>query len=380
MRIATIVGARPQFVKAAMISHELRRRRAAASGAPIEEFLVHTGQHFDREMSDVFFTQMELPEPDAHLGISGGSHGRMTGRMLETIEAVLLEQRPDWVVVHGDTNSTLAGALAAAKLGLPIAHVEAGLRSFNPRMPEEINRRLTDHASSLLFAPTDAAAANLRFEGIDGKRIVRTGDLMYDAMRLSRKAAAERDVHERLGLGPKGYVLATIHRAENTDDLERLRGVLAGLARLTDLAPAGADEVSIILPLHPRTRHALERHDMLDAVTSRIRLVAPVGYLDMLALERDALLVATDSGGVQKEAYFWGVPCITLRDETEWVELVEIGANRLVGADPERIAEGARAAIETAVPDKPLYGTGHAATEVLDELVARAPVTTVTTG
>lgn len=364
MQIATIVGARPQFIKAAVISRELRRRRQAGQSALASEVLIHTGQHFDANMSDVFFEQMSIPRPDFHLGIGGGPHGQMTGRMVEAIEGILLELKPVWVVVYGDTNSTLAGALAAVKLHIPVAHVEAGLRSFNRRMPEEVNRVLTDHAASLLFAPTDIAVANLRNEGIDDRLIARVGDVMYDAMIVYRqKAQAESRVLTELGLKPKQFILATVHRAENTDDLERLTGIMNGLASLAALMP-------VVAPIHPRTRKALDDAPALQDITSRLRLIEPVGYLDMVQLEANAALIATDSGGVQKEAYFNLVPCITLRDETEWLELVEVGANTLVGADPKRIEKAGREALGSTVSDIQLYGDGHAGADIIDRLLA----------
>ena len=359
MHVVTIVGARPQFVKAAVVSRAL-----AAAGGSVRERIVHTGQHFDDNMSDVFFREMGIPRPAVSLGIGGGAHGQMTGRMLEAIEQVLVADRPDWVLVYGDTNSTLAGALAAAKLHIPVAHVEAGLRSFNRRMPEEVNRVLTDHVSALLLAPTATAVANLAREGIEGGAVRQVGDVMFDAM-LHYRALAEGSsrILAELALDPGGYVLATVHRAENTDDPARLAGVLAGLAALSEVAP-------VVLPLHPRTRKLLAADGRLGSLPGRIRVIDPVGYLDMVMLEAHAGLIATDSGGVQKEAFFCGVPCITLRDETEWVELVECGANVLVGADAARIAAEGKARFGRAVPREPLYGCGDAGARVADALAA----------
>jgi UDP-GlcNAc3NAcA epimerase len=289
----------------------------------------------------------------------------MTGRMLEQIERLLLEEPPDAVLVYGDTNSTLAGALAAAKLQIPVAHVEAGLRSFNRRMPEEINRILTDHASALLFAPTAAAVDNLRREGTDPEKIALVGDVMYDAMLFHRRQAEERSrILEELGLRPKRYILATVHRAENTDDPARLRGVMDGLGRL-------AEAMDVVLPLHPRTLEALRSAGILEGVKGRMRVIEPVGYLDMVLLEASAALVATDSGGVQKEAYFHRVPCLTLREETEWVELLEVKANTLVGADPERIARCGRQALGSRIEDRELYGNGRASEAVVEKLASR---------
>lgn len=360
MRIVTIVGARPQFVKVAAVSRVLRRE------AGVREVLVHTGQHFDANMSDVFFADLQIPPPDHHLGVAGGGHGAQTGRMLEAVERVLVDEAPDRVLVYGDTNSTLAGTLAAVKLHVPVAHVEAGLRSFNRRMPEEINRVLTDHASDLLFAPTSTAVENLRREGIHDGRVHLVGDVMYDAaLAYGERADRESRVLATLGLQPGGYVLATVHRAENTDDPARLEAVFRGLA-------AVAEQVPVVLPLHPRTAGALDRLG-LRAASDRLRLVEPLGYLDMVMLEKNARLVATDSGGVQKEAYFYRVPCVTLRDETEWVELVEAGWNRLVPPlSAEAVAEGVRAALGTRGREGDLYGDGTAAARVVSVLLASA--------
>ena len=300
MRIVTVVGARPQFVKAAVVSRALRQ----VGG--VEEILVHTGQHYDANMSDVFFRELDVPTPDHHLGIGGGSHGAQTGQMLAALEGVLASARPDWMLVYGDTNSTLAGALAAAKLLVRIAHVEAGLRSFNRSMPEEVNRVLTDHVSDLLFAPTEAAVANLAREGIAGSGVRLVGDVMYDvALHFADRAHGHSRVLDRLGLLAGGYVLATVHRPANTDNPDRLRAIFAGLGEV-------AAEVPVVLPLHPRTRAAAERAGLPDAVGG-LTLTEPVGYLDMLTLERNACVVVTDSGGVQKEAFFSRVPCVTLR-------------------------------------------------------------------
>ena len=313
MKVLTIVGARPQFIKAAVVSKALRGTPGA------REVLVHTGQHYDDNMSAIFFAELEIPEPDYHLGIGSGSHGAQTGRMLEAIEQVLLQEKPDWVLVYGDTNSTLAGALAAVKLHIPVAHVEAGLRAFNRQMPEEINRVLADHASDLLFAPTELAAENLRREGIPEVRIHQVGDVMCDAaLFYAAKAEAESRILEKLGLKSKKYILATVHRAENTDDPSRLRAIFGGLMQT-------AADWPVVLPLHPRTRNALTREGLLSDVERALCVIPPVGYLDMVLLEKRARLVATDSGGVPKESYFYGVSSVILRKETEWVELVEMG-------------------------------------------------------
>jgi UDP-GlcNAc3NAcA epimerase len=357
MRVITIVGARPQFVKAAVVSRAL-----AAVDRSVDERIVHTGQHFDDNMSDVFFREMDIPRPAVSLGIGGGPHGQMTGRMLESIEQVLVADRPDWVLVYGDTNSTLAGALAAAKLHVPVAHVEAGLRSFNRRMPEEVNRVLTDHVSSLLFAPTAAAVSNLIAEGIPCDMVRQVGDVMFDAMRHYRaRAEVCSNVLSRLQLDPRGYVLATVHRAENTDDPSRMAAILSGLGALSEVAP-------VILPMHPRTRKLLATDGRLGSLPGRIRVIDPVGYLDMVMLESHAGLIATDSGGVQKEAFWCGAPCITLRDETEWVELVECGANVLVGADAGRIASEGWARFGGRVQRESFYGHGDAGARVAEAL------------
>jgi UDP-GlcNAc3NAcA epimerase len=328
------------------------------------EILVHTGQHYDDNMSEVFFREMEIPPAERNLGIGSGSHGAQTGRMLEALEAAIVAERPDWVLVYGDTNSTLAGTLAAVKLHVPVAHVEAGLRSFNRAMPEEANRVATDHLADLLLAPTELAMHNLAREGL-AKRAVRTGDVMYDVMlRFADRAARESTVLARLGLEPGGYVLATIHRAENTDERARLRAIFDGLAALSRRLP-------VVVPLHPRTRKMLA--DAGFAAPAALKLAEPVGYLDMVQLERAARLVATDSGGVQKEAYFHRVPCVTLRTETEWVELVEAGWNRLlVPQSATAVEAGLAAALESAPPAwKPLYGDGASAAAIVAALRGR---------
>lgn len=364
MHIVTVVGARPQFIKVAAVSRVLR-------GTPgVRETLLHTEQHYDANLSDIFFDELEIPPPDYRLGIRSGSHGAQTGRMLEAIETVLLDEKPDWVLVYGDTNSTLAGAVAAAKLHIPVAHVEAGLRSFNRRMPEEINRILTDHCSDLLFAPTDAAVANLEREGVAAGRVHCVGDVMYDAsVYFGAKAERTSVIREELNLEPQGYVLATIHRAENTDDSGRLRAIAAGLA-------AVARQVPVVLPLHPRTRAALQREGIYETYAASLRMVDPVGYLDMTMLEKSARLIVTDSGGVQKESFFHGVPCVTLRDETEWVELVEAGWNCLAPpGSSQAVAECILDALHTArsAEERPsLYGGGRAAERIVGLLRAQA--------
>ena len=309
MKILTIVGARPQFIKAATVS------RAVAKSDEVTEVIVHTGQHFDKNMSDVFFEEMQIPKPDYHLHINSLSHGAMTGRMLEAIETVLLKEKPDWVLVYGDTNSTLAGALAATKLHIPLAHVEAGLRSFNMKMPEEINRILTDRMSTILFCPTSTAIQNLENEGF-GKlenQVERVGDVMYDAALFYADKSRKPEFEV-----PQKFILATCHRAENTDAPEKLANIIDGLNKIHQDTP-------IILPLHPRTRNYIAKYGLKP----EFQMVNPVGYLEMVYLLQNCSMVMTDSGGLQKEAFFFGKPCITLRDETEWVELVEHGVNYL---------------------------------------------------
>lgn len=317
-KILTIVGARPQFVKAAVVSRLLR------ANSNFQEVLLHTGQHYDANMSEVFFNELEIPKPEYHLNIGSGQHGRQTGEMLMAIEEVLLKEKPDWVLIYGDTNSTLAGALAAAKLHIPIAHVEAGLRSFNRKMPEEINRIVADQLADLLLVPTQQGRINLLNEGVAEARIHQVGDVMFDAaLYYGAKADSSSTILNTLHLRAKHYVLATVHRAENTDNKARLQAIFYGLNRL-------AQEVPVVFPVHPRTRKMLKSYGLLENLATDFYLIEPVGFLDMLMLEKNASVIATDSGGVQKEAFFYQVPCITLRDETEWTELVELGWNKLV--------------------------------------------------
>lgn len=359
-KILTVLGARPQFIKASVVS------QAIADTGGLQEIVAHTGQHFDANMSEVFFSELAMAEPRYNLGIHGGLHGAMTGQMLAGIEDILLQEKPHAVLVYGDTNSTLAGALAAAKLHVPVAHVEAGLRSFNMRMPEEINRILTDRISDWLFAPTEGAAAHLRYEGVDEERILNVGDVMYDvALHFGGRVQAQGGTLERLGLAPGGYALATIHRAENTDDALRLAAIVGALRQL-------AGKMPVVCPLHPRTKGALQRQGLLSGLEAGgVRLIEPVGYLDMTRLEKYAALIATDSGGVQKEAYFHRVPCVTLRDETEWTELVAAGWNRLAPPDD---ADGIMAVVERALgsrgQDVSPYGDGDAAAKIAARLAA----------
>ncbi len=344
MKIFTVVGARPQFVKAAPLSKAL-----AEAGA--EEVLVHTGQHFDGDMSDIFFSELAIPTPKHNLGISGGTHGAMTGAMLEGIESKLIAESADAVVVYGDTNSTLAGALAAAKIHVPVVHIEAGLRSYNRKMPEEINRVIADQLSEVLLCPSRQAVENLKSEGI-ADNVYDVGDVMADVNRMVVQGLPPRpEVLEELALEPGGYLLLTLHRAENTDDPARLEGIVRALGQL---------ETPIVFPIHPRSRMALERCGLV--LGEHVRCISPVGYGKMMALLKHCRLVMTDSGGLQKEAYWLARPCVTLRDETEWTELVDCGWNKLTGADTEAIVSAATSF--EAPADRPdLYGDGHAAAE-----------------
>jgi UDP-GlcNAc3NAcA epimerase len=354
MKIITVVGARPQFVKAAVVSRELKKH------STVNELIIHTGQHHDANMSDVFFDEMDIPKPAFHLGIHGLGHGAMTGQMLEGIERILIEEKPDFVLVYGDTNSTLAGALAASKLLIPVAHVEAGLRSFNMAMPEEQNRILTDRLSSMLFCPTQTAIDNLSKEGypFSNNRLILSGDVMQDAaMFYAENSEARSTVFKMLGL--HDFVLCTLHRAENTNDLTRLQSIINALEKINT-------EQKVVLPLHPRTQKIMK-----DAgIKTNLTIIDPVGYFDMLELLKHCKLVMTDSGGLQKEAFFFQKFCITLRDETEWVELVNGGFNLLAGADEDKILHAHYAAL-TAQCDfnVDLYGGGQAATRIVNEII-----------
>ena len=374
MKIAAIVGARPQFIKLAPFVKEAGRH-------PVTQIIVHTGQHYDYAMSQVFFDQLGIPAPDCHLGVGSGLHGRQTGEMLQKVERVLSDLEPDWAVVFGDTNSTLAGALAAVKLHIPVAHVEAGLRSHNRSMPEEINRIVTDHVSSLLFCPTETAVRNLAKEGFEniaegGKPVSRAfvpdrydlrkplvinaGDIMCDALLLCLEIAEKTSpVLADNGLSPKDYHLATIHRAENTDSPNHLRSIFGALAEISHLKP-------VVVPLHPRTRKAMEE---LRIPSAGLKIIEPVGYFDMLMLEKSAARIFTDSGGVQKEAFLLGVPCVTLREETEWVETVESGWNILAGPDKNSIVEAA-ARDMAAKKASSCYGTGRAS-EIMTQSILK---------
>ena len=356
MKILTIIGARPQFVKAAAVSREI------ASRPELQEIIVHTGQHFDANMSDIFFEEMHIPKPNYFLNVNSLSHGAMTGKMLEKIEELLVIDKPDLVMVYGDTNSTLAGALAAKKLHIKVIHIEAGLRSYNMRMPEEINRILTDRVSDILCCPTEQALLNLKNEGFTSFpcKIVKTGDVMQDAaMFYQRNAVANSSIMNRLKFKGKPFVLCTIHRAENTDDLTRLTSIFAALNSI-------AAEKEVILPLHPRTMKIIRDQNLKLDFTP----IDPVGYLDMIMLLQHATLVLTDSGGLQKEAFFFRKPCVTLRDETEWVELLNHGCNQLAGSDTESILSAYHTMLGgTFNFDIDLYGNGRASKNVVESLL-----------
>jgi UDP-N-acetylglucosamine 2-epimerase len=323
MKIVTVVGARPQFIKAATLSRAIANHNSKPEYVAIEEKIVHTGQHYDPNMSDNFFEELDIPRPHYHLNIRSGSQGAQTGKMLEKIETVLQQERPDCLLVYGDTNSTLAGALAAAKLHIPVAHIEAGLRSFNRKMPEEVNRVLCDHVSNWLFCPTQSSVTNLEKEGIT-QGVEYVGDLMYDGMLYYQKKASQT-ILDSLSIKPNQYILSTIHRAENTDNPDRLKAILQSLGEAADAIG------TVILPLHPRTRKILS--EQIFPISDSIQVIEPAPYLETIALLQNARAIMTDSGGMQKEAFFLQTPCLTLRDETEWVETINCGSSKLVGAD-----------------------------------------------
>lgn len=359
IRIITIVGARPQFVKAAMLSRAISMRNK--EGMCFEEKLIHTGQHYDENMSRVFFHEMGILKPTWQLHCGNHTHGAMTGQMLMDIEKILIDNQPDYVLVYGDTNSTLAGALVASKLHIPVVHVEAGLRSFNKAMPEEINRILTDHVSSILCCPTQTAVQNLHKENIT-KGVYHVGDIMYDAALLFGKEAEQRStILQTLGLSPKEFLLCTVHRAENTDSQERLCQIAQAWTEI-------AASERIVIPLHPRTRIYLEKYNLLATLQQQpnILLTDPLGFLDMVMLERNARIILTDSGGIQKEAYFHKTPCITLREETEWTETIESGWNQLAGFHAKDIIK----CLSTSNDRKEIqeYGDGNTAQKILDLL------------
>ncbi|UJL46868.1 UDP-N-acetylglucosamine 2-epimerase (non-hydrolyzing) [Virgibacillus sp. NKC19-16] len=354
MKVLTVLGARPQFIKSCMLSKALKLN------TEINEIIVHTGQHYDDNLSNVFFKQLELPKPDYFLGIGSGTHGQQTGKMLSALEKIMTSVNPDIVLVYGDTNSTLAGGLAAAKLHIPVAHVESGLRSFNKKMPEEINRLITDHLSYCLFAPSQAAIENLRREGIV-KNVYLTGDIMHDAVRYFSSIALEKStILQDLSLSKRNYYLVTIHRAENTDDPKRLKSILEALQQL---------KIDVVLPLHPRTKSRINHFNLTDSITSpHIKIVEPLNYFDMLTIASQAERIVTDSGGLQKEAYMLGVPCITLRDETEWIETVETGWNHLAGTNTQEIVDSV---MKSQIPKKSpsIFGNGDTAQKIVNTLV-----------
>lgn len=350
MKILTVLGARPQFIKAAAFSRAIKKYEG------VEEIIIHTGQHYDQNMSDVFFTEMDIPLPKYKLQTGGKTHGAMTGQQLEKIEEIIFNEKPDLVLVYGDTNSTLAGALAATKLHIPIAHVEAGLRSFNKKMPEEINRILTDQVSDYLFVPSVGAKQNLLNEGGDEEKIFVVGDIMYDVSLYYKEKMVKPDWFDSLNL--TNFILCTIHRAENTDDETKLSNIFKGL---------GLSNKDIILPLHPRTVNKIKEHNINLPVN--IKIVEPVGYLEMVWLEVHSNLIVTDSGGVQKEAYFHGKHCVTLREETEWTELVEHKINKLTGSDSNLIVDAINENNENNIEIKNIYGAGNTSNLIVDILV-----------
>ena len=374
MKIVTIIGARPQFIKAAVVSREINSFNKNAPNQ-ISEILVHTGQHYDENMSQIFFDEMEIPRPNYNLAIGSGNHGQQTASMLTEIEKVLLTEKPDLVVVYGDTNSTIAGSLAASKLHIPIAHVEAGLRSYNRKMPEEINRILTDHCSSILLCPTQKAIDNLKDEGLPNSQLpnvelLHSGDVMNDAAIFYAKKANSQEWLAKNQLTSKKYFLATIHRAESTDNEEKLEKILKTLEKI------GKMHFPVVWPMHPRTKNFMKNSQKLSKwltkSSSGLKLISPLGYLDMVVAEKNSRLILTDSGGVQKEAFFHSVPCVTMRTETEWVELVESGWNKIVGLLPDSILKGFEEMFNKDISQlkKPdFYGSGTAGKRIVKAIV-----------
>ncbi|MCI7047832.1 UDP-N-acetylglucosamine 2-epimerase (non-hydrolyzing) [Helicobacter sp.] len=349
-KIVSIVGARPQFIKASVLSREIAKNK------DLQEIMIHAGQHYDAKMSKIFFDELEIPCPKYNLGIGGFSHGIMTAKMIEGIESILLEEKPDFVLVYGDTDSTLAGALASVKLHIPIIHVEAGLRSFNMQMPEEINRILTDRISKLLFVPTKRAMENLKKEGFENFdcKIIYSGDVMYDSALYYSNKAKKPNVNL-----PKDFILCTLHRAENTDNLEKIRNIFVALNKISS-------EIPVVIPLHPRTKNKLLQNNI---ATENIRFIEALGYLEMIWMLQNCVMVATDSGGLQKEAYYFKKFCMTLRDETEWVELLEAGYNCLVGSDEEKIYQVFKKMTDVSLNfDSMLYGNGKASQIILEAI------------
>lgn len=353
MKIITVIGARPQFIKAAPVSRALREQHT--------ELIIHTGQHYDSNMSEIFFEELNIPKPDYHLSVGSGGHGKQTGEMLAKIEEIVVNEQPDYVLVYGDTNSTLAGALVAAKLHVPVIHIEAGLRSFNKKMPEEVNRIMTDHVSEWLLCPTDTAVENLKNENIT-KGVLNIGDVMYDAVLYNRDLANEKsNILAEHELTAKGYHLITIHRAENTDSLEHMQSILAAFAEIDTMK---------VWPIHPRTKHKLRDYGIDIDNIPNLKVIDPVGYLDMLKLVANAAKIITDSGGVQKEAYFMEVPCVTVREQTEWVETLTDDANILVGTDKDKIVAATNKAVTPTY--YPLFGDGKAAEKLVALLEGKA--------
>jgi len=348
MKIASVVGVRPQFVKASVVSRELRKSN--------KECLIHTGQHYDYEMNKIFFEELGIPEPDYYLGVGSGSHGQQTGEMLRKLEEVLMVEKPDLVLTYGDTNSTLAGALAASKLGIKNAHIESGLRSFDKSMPEEINRILTDHCSDILFCPTQNAVNNLEEEGIT-KNVYLTGDVMVDSLLLNKEIAeAKSSLLNDLNLKTRDYIVVTIHRASNTDNFENLQNIIEALRELNE---------NIIFPIHPRTEKLLKNYDLYDSLPSSITLVKPLGFLDFIKLMNHAKMILTDSGGVQKEAYILKVPCVTLRENTEWIETIKDGWNVLVGSNKDRIIKTVNGFMPSVQEHCNRFGDGSASNRIV---------------
>lgn len=346
MKVVSIVGARPQFIKCAPVSSELRKKH--------EEILIHTGQHYDYEMSKLFFDQLSIPEPDYNLGVGSASHGEQTGRMLIEIEKILIEEKPDVVLVYGDTNSTLAGGLASVKLHIPTGHVEGGLRSFDRSMPEEINRILTDHSSDFLFVPTETAVNNLKKEGIS-KGVYLVGDVMCDILKRNIRRAEKSKIMKKLNINPKEYFLTTIHRPSNTNNAKNLSNILEGLSKI---------EERVVFPIHPRTLNFIKKHNLEKKIGNNILITKPVSYLDFIWLEKNAKKILTDSGGIQKEAYLLKVPCITLRENTEWIETTEDGWNVLVGSDKEKILDAA-INFQPKSKQRNLFGNGNASKKIV---------------
>lgn len=351
MKIITVIGARPQFIKAAAVSNKLREKN--------EEVLIHTGQHYDENMSKIFFDELDIPYPDYNLSVGSGGHGKQTGEMLIKLEEIYDKERPDMVLVYGDTNSTLAGALVASKMLIPVVHIEAGLRSFNKIMPEEQNRIITDHLSSLLFAPTETAVRNLKNEGII-KNVYKVGDVMFDAvLHFGEVAKRKSEIIQHLHIENEAFVLATIHRAENTNNINRLRNIIEAL---------NDSGKTVVLPLHPRTKKYIQDYGL--SFHNNIKVINPIGYLDMLSLEKNCIKIVTDSGGVQKEAFFMHKPCITMREETEWVETVENDWNRIVGTDKEKILDEITN-FQPRMPQKDIFGDGKSSEKICDIIESR---------